>query len=372
LYQVTDVKGDSIRISRLDSTIFFGYNGAEYVFTHNDTIMSFGGSGYWRINGQLRYYSENDHEWDLLPLNEEIPSHYVCAYHDTLSDKFYYLQIPYVDPVVNKEQKDYTIFVLDLQKRENALLGKFNPHFANERIYPTINSLQLPSLNGVMMLYGGDMVYLLDFVNNASYKLKNTSIEKIFFGNSKGVFVNLAFERNGWLYFTKSNDPQHRLDSVAIKESDFIKLNEPVYFPSTNASNIYAIGVGILAMFFAIGWWLYSKKKKIPVAHKDVMLFSTSDNSFKPIELELVQKIYAVSQMGKSYSVEDVNTALGLGRKSLEIQKKVRTDTLNRINHRFKMQFETQDDLIERVRSEDDRRYYRYFIREENMKKFTE
>jgi hypothetical protein len=60
---------------------------------------------------------------------------------------------------------------------------------------------------------------------------------------------------------------------------------------------------------------------------------------------------------------------LGLTKKSLEIQKKIRTETLNRINHRFKMKFETDEDLIERIRSEEDRRFYRYIIREENGKK---
>jgi hypothetical protein len=130
-------------------------------------------------------------------------------------------------------------------------------------------------------------------------------------------------------------------------------------------------GVVVLVLIAVIYSRRKSKEGKRIKIEQQFAMSDASDAIFKPMELELIQKIYAVSQLGKSYSVEDVNTALGLGKKSLEIQKKVRTDTLNRINHRYKMQFETQDDLIERVRSEEDRRYYRYFIREENMKKFV-
>ena len=90
---------------------------------------------------------------------------------------------------------------------------------------------------------------------------------------------------------------------------------------------------------------------------------------FKSIELDLIEKIYNRSLEGKSYSVEDINAALGLSKKSLEIQKKIRTETINRINHRFKIIFNTEDELIERIRLEEESRFYKYIISEENGKK---
>ncbi|MEY3060604.1 MAG: hypothetical protein RL000_1956, partial [Bacteroidota bacterium] len=86
-------------------------------------------------------------------------------------------------------------------------------------------------------------------------------------------------------------------------------------------------------------------------------------------ELDLIEKIYNKTLEGKSYSVEDINAALGLSKKSLEIQKKIRTETINRINHRFKIIFNTEDELIERIRLAEDRRFYKYIISEENGKK---
>jgi hypothetical protein len=125
-------------------------------------------------------------------------------------------------------------------------------------------------------------------------------------------------------------------------------------------------------MFVGLGVFIYRKvksKDKNAVNQQQYTISDGSEYHFKPIELDLIDKIYQISLSGKSYSVEDVNNALGLNKKSLEIQKKIRTETLNRINHRFKMKFETDEDLIERIRSEEDRRFYRYIIREENGKK---
>ena len=74
------------------------------------------------------------------------------------------------------------------------------------------------------------------------------------------------------------------------------------------------------------------------------------------------------SKKGDHFSVEDINASLGLNKKTLEIQKKVRTETINRINHKFKIKYNLSADLIERIRSEEDRRFYKYIINEENGK----
>ena len=61
-----------------------------------------------------------------------------------------------------------------------------------------------------------------------------------------------------------------------------------------------------------------------------------------------------------------MNNILGVIKKSIETQKKVRGDTINRINYKFKTHFELDVDFIERLRSESDRRFYNYIINKEN------
>ena len=83
VYKVKNKIGDTLLVNRIDSTHFFGYNGAAYEFIYRDTIMSLGGFGFWKKNGQLRYYSHQNHEWDIIPLNLEIPVAKESTYFDT-------------------------------------------------------------------------------------------------------------------------------------------------------------------------------------------------------------------------------------------------------------------------------------------------
>lgn len=371
LYKVKEKKNDSLFIQRLDSTFFFGYNNGSYTFKYNDTIMSLGGFGYWRFNGQLRYFSFKNREWDILPLNQEVPVSKECIYLDRASNEIYFLQMPYTDPAINKEHKKQFIYKLNLANKSNTMLGELNP--ALYRIFPIgiqYLSVELPSIGGELILLSGRDIFLFHFKNNEVYKLSNKAIEKTFFSSSTGVYVDLAFEKNGKLYYSRSNDSSHHLDSISITINDFTKLDYPLYIPIKNYTKYY-IGIG-LVFFSLFGFLIYRKVKKniTPTSiQQEYILSDGKENEFKAHEIDLIQKIYQTSQAGKSYSVEDVNQALGLSKKSLEIQKKIRTETLNKINHRFKMKHETDEDLIERIRSEEDRRFYRYIIREENGKK---
>jgi hypothetical protein len=161
-----------------------------------------------------------------------------------------------------------------------------------------------------------------------------------------------------------------QLDSVKISMDDFTPMNTGFYEPERNNKIFYQAGIIVALVAGVIIFIRHKRKKKQELSAKDDNSIESSDAySFKSIEIDLIEKIYNRSLEGKSYSVEDINAALGLSKKSLEIQKKIRTETINRINHRFKIMFNSEDELIERIRLEEDRRFYKYIISEENGKK---
>jgi len=371
VYKATSKSNDTVYYKRIDSTHFYGYNGGAINFTYNDTIFSFGGGGYWRVNGQLRYYSEKYHEWDILPVNEEVPATNALYYYDTLNSEIYYLQIPTTNFATNISTKGYNIYKLNLKNKTNEKIGSVNSQFIDQ--FPTkfaFRFTQIPSLKSVLVNFNGTDQYLFDFVNNKSYRLTGPVIQKAFFGNSKGVYLINTFEINNWLYFTKTNDPTMQLDSVKISMDDFEPMNTGFYEPERNNKIFYQAGIIVALVAGVIIFIRRRRKKKQEVSAKEDNNIESSDtSSFKSIEIDLIEKIYNRTLEGKSYSVEDINAALGLSKKSLEIQKKIRTETINRINHRFKIMFNTEDELIERIRLEEDRRFYKYIISEENGKK---
>jgi hypothetical protein len=113
---------------------------------------------------------------------------------------------------------------------------------------------------------------------------------------------------------------------------------------------------------------LYIRKKRSTTNQfkENIEKNNSSEIEFNPIEFELLKKMINAQNGSKSFSVEDINTALGIGKKTIEIQKKVRTETINRINHKYKIIFNLKSDLIERVRLEEDRRFYMYTMNSEN------
>jgi hypothetical protein len=369
VYKASTKSNDTIYYKRIDSTHFYGYNGGAINFTYNDTIFSFGGGGFWRVNGQLRYYSEKYHEWDILPVNVEVPTTNALYYYDTLNSEIYYLQIPIINYATNISTQGYHIYKLNLKSRTNEKLGTINSQFIN--LFPTkfaYNFTQIHSLKSVLVNFDGTNQYLFDFINNKAYKLNSPAIQKTFFGNSKRVYSINTFEINDWLYFTKSNDSSMQLDSIKITMDDFIPMNTGFYEPERNTRLYYKIGLFFLLVIVGVLFYIRNRKKNHSIKDENSLEFSDG-SSFKSNELDLIEKIYNRSLEGKSYSVEDINAALGLSKKSLEIQKKIRTETINRINHRFKIIFNTEDELIERIRLEEDRRFYKYIISEENGKR---
>lgn len=92
-------------------------------------------------------------------------------------------------------------------------------------------------------------------------------------------------------------------------------------------------------------------------------------NQFTDGELTVIKFIHDASSSRKYASVEEINALLGIGKKTIEVQKKIRTEAISRINHKFRILSGEEQILIERIRSEEDRRYQKYMIRSENMEK---
>ena len=54
--------------------------------------------------------------------------------------------------------------------------------------------------------------------------------------------------------------------------------------------------------------------------------------------------------------------------KNMRDSKKIRAETINKIKHKFKIEYNTNSNLIKRIRTEEDRRFYKYIINENNGK----
>ncbi len=100
---------------------------------------------------------------------------------------------------------------------------------------------------------------------------------------------------------------------------------------------------------------------------------STSVNiDFNEQEKNLINFLIEKSNINTLVSVEELNFSLGISKKTLEIQKRTRTETIHRINHKFRLKYDIDKDFIDRVRAEEDKRYYNYIINKENANLYKE
>lgn len=91
---------------------------------------------------------------------------------------------------------------------------------------------------------------------------------------------------------------------------------------------------------------------------------------FSPLEMTIIQLIIEKSNTQQYFTVNELNLHLGVKNKSIEIQKKIRTEAIIRINHKFNVNCQMDTVFIERVRSIEDRRYFNYYINDENAKMY--
>ena len=371
VYKATGITTEKICFTRIDSTFYFGYNGEQIVFEQNDTLFALGGRGFWKINGQLRYFSPVQNEWNILKINKELPTLNEIYHMKEGNTKIYYLQTPYINPATGETHSKYIVTLMDVLNRKNTELGELNPLLTKNFPYPDFEKclFNSPKLNGTFVSFDGSNIFLFDFENNAVFRLINNNIKDIFYGKSDGTSPVQLFESGDSIYYCRSRDTTLKLYSFAISRNDFAKEEYPLFIPYNGIEKklivLFSILFSLVALMLAI---LYIRKKQSTTNQfeENIEESNSSEIEFNPIEFELLKKMVNVQNGSKSFFVEDINAALGLGKKTLEIQKKIRTETINRINHKYKIIFNLKSDLIERVRLEEDRRYYTYTINSEN------
>ena len=375
VYKATDLTDGVIHFQRVDSTHFYGYNAACIFFSSKDTLYSLGGGGFWERNGQLRYFSEIYKEWEIKKLNKKIAASNILFFIDTSKETVYYLQTPFTDHGSDLIQNKFIITNLNVIKKENSELGilskQLRAYFSDNY---SSNFINVPFLNGTLVNFKSQHQYLISYDKNEVYRLVNQEKGDLLLGSSNKMDAINTFSLNNRIYFTKSNDSTYKLYSFPISMKDFVKEPYPLYEPFEDESKTTYLYIGGLCIVLIGGSVFFVKKRKQKTTSTSIepttTVFKKEDNGidFNPLELELITKMIEQSARGNHFSVEDINTSLGLNRKTLEIQKKIRTETINRINHKFKIKYNLSIDLIERIRSEEDRRYYKYMISGENSR----
>ncbi|MCF8339334.1 MAG: hypothetical protein K9I82_00015 [Chitinophagaceae bacterium] len=352
--KATDTTKDKIAFNRIDSTIYHGYNFDAIQFPYHDTIFSLGGYGFWRFNGQLRYF-HHIAEWDLIPINNEYPLTNQTFYFSEKDNLLIAVQDEMVDQTVGKKfENKNPIIEFDLKHKKNKIIG----HLINSKIIPA-RKINFPYLNGLITLVD-DIVYLYDYQHNKIYKSKNEILAKEMI--SSQTYFNKAFALENKIYFTK--DSNDAIDSITVSMDDFEITSTPIYTP-INANQPYYIILGVVLLMLPIFFFVVKKKKNTVSIEQEK--YEDPKSTFTILEKLIIESIHSKYLNKETSTVEEINDLMGLAKKTNEQKKRGRTEIINSINQKFKIQYQKDTDLIIRERSELDKRYFQYTINVENI-----
>jgi hypothetical protein len=376
VYKAEKQVKDSVYFNRLDTTHFYGYNGGAVYFSYQDTIYNFGGYGFWNTNGHLRYYSEFNREWNIKPLSKEIAIVPNLFYLDQENGILYYSGDDINQAEINSKH-GFPVARLNLKSLDNQLLGKLNPDIQKFLIEKSMEPIYIPcrSLNGSIVIFDYNNQFLLNFKENKAYKMTNMGIRDFFLGNSRNRIANNCFVEDSTLYFTFAKDTSFQLYHTKITRKDFDTEGIPLYIEPVNWQLWGGLGfAGFTAFVLLFMRWKRLKRKSTSAGNLLYsILFNEEEaqqsNQFTDGELSVIRFIHDASMSRKYASVEEVNVLLGIGKKTIEVQKKIRTEAISRINHKYRILTDDDQLLVERIRSEEDRRYQKYMIRSENIQK---
>jgi len=368
LYQLSEK--DSLSFIKIDSTIFWGYNNGCFPFTYQNNIYNLGGSGLWRVNGQLRKFNFKSHEWEIIPLNKEIPvsvnyKEGLIYYNQENGEIYSGYYIPANSAVSNA---DNYIPVLECHRLNlKTLTWEYLGDFKNKLLPELKNIITLAHTSKGLLVSSNMNFYLLNFSENTIYLLNNQhqNLQLLL----KGMDSSFVYYRNGYIF---KSDAQ-TIDSVSFNKDQWKRIGSLYAKPFSYFLKEWKLyWISILLLLIALAYYFFLKNYKKTIIknyeYKKQLEKEYSKNQlphFSESEEMLIALIEKNSMLDKKTTIEEINQCLGLQNRSIAIQKAQRHKNISSINKKFAEIHKKQ--LIINEKLPMDKRSLLYFIDSENL-----
>ena len=361
LYEAA-ISGDSLRITRVDSTFYLGDCFHAFNFSSQNSIYSFGGYGFWRNNGMIREYDTINHEWEVKVTDRVVrPMHNSFAWLDNQHNILYAANDWLVEKnLVGGHQQSVSdhVFSLDLKSGKWKDLGSTGRTFGH------------PDLPCIHLGWGW-----LSMADSYKIELYNPAANSVFVATSRGMaklkkiygrsLPELYYFVDSTLYFGNVTSPL--FDSVQLSVNDFTRSGK-MYSIEAPGGKRYLYPALFTLLIFGAGTFasLKYRNRKAPGLAKTekqpLQDGQTITGSFNETEKSLIRFMVNKTGVGERATIDDINHVLGVTNKTEAVQKKTRSEVINSINEKWCLTRGTASMLIDRRRSDFDKRSYDYFM----------
>ena len=330
------IKFDStVSIEKLSKGIYHGSTFNRYLFNNEDKIYSFGGEGLWTTCSKLLEFNFKNREW----FNKEI-TNYPNDANKVISSWLYNNKLK-VLLALNGNNKS---------KEFNYVFGEID-----------MTNFSFKEIGGFSSMYSPDLSFYNRNIigeSNEYIILENRRLEECgycIFDKISGsrLYTNLlkdipclngvsfAYLNDSTLFYRSSN---YDLDSVVINKSSIYEslAQEEIYYDRILESKMYKISA------YAIGFIILSILIIILIKKINLNSYSADENTFE------IEKRLLVSK-GSTIKREELDELLGISHLSFDSIKSKRSSMIRTINDNGRLK-------IERIRKEDDKRFFKYSI----------
>ena len=366
----SSLKDSILLFKRIDHTVNIYYNIGSFLFAHNNQIFDFGGYGFWKNNGLLRKFNYRDKEWDIVELDKEIfPPNVISDGYVTWVDSAQnFLYVPYQEVrndgltmLKEDDDIDFNSHRLDFKTLKWEHLGQLD-----EQVYQTMKyAIHIfQSEKGLLLVYI-NRVYWVDFLNNQVKVTFDPTLGQTLLRIQRYM---LRYWNGEYVYWT--NPVNGLYDSTRIDLSKFNYEGQAIWKKTFHTKELILLAalVIVLAIFFFIQ---FRQPKRQIVGDEELV---KQEAPFTGTELALLSLLLSKHKIGKTATIPEINYVLGLKDKNHGMQKKVRSEIINKINEKYLLISKGKEMLIQNIRSESDKRFFEYLVNPElveHLRKLT-
>ena len=330
------IKFDStISVEKISKGIYHGSTFNRYLFNNKNKIYSFGGEGLWASCSKLLEFNIKNREWFKIEIKN-----YPFDAKKIISSWL----------INNKLKVLLSLNSNNKSKKFNFLFGEID-----------MNTFSFTEIGGFSSMYSPDLSFGSRNIigeSNQYIIYENSSLEKCNYGifdktSGERLFTNLlkdipcidgisyAYLKDSILFYRSSSN---KLDSVVINESSIYEKfpMKEIYYDRILESRVYRISA------YAIGFIILCVLIVILIKKINLNSYSGDENTFE------IEKRLLVSK-GSTLKREELDELLGISHLSFDSIKSKRSSMIRTINDNGRLK-------IERIRKEDDKRFFKYSI----------
>lgn len=378
-------------VDRMDNTCYQGFNFGATNISYQDTLYSLGGYGFWQTTGSVRFLNETTREWDIVRGIEDVPfaaGINAFTYFDQKNGKLFVIYSPSKPEYVkNDGKKANNLFIqcFDFKLKQWWDEAKIiNPLLANK-----MTDLHLIQKFGSKILFSSSLNGKILLMNLNENKIEEVddkySTELIQLKGNKTDYLSYTIGDTVKIYDLNKDT----IITSYIPSNKLIPYSESIYSDASNVESVEEISWLVISIIvngiLVIGLILLlirnNKNKTEAAATNDIDITDSAEkegrkikdyiNNLTVIEKEIIELLIKNSLESQNTTVTQLNKILGTEKKTFKIQNNIRGEALSLINQKFMAFASVNNNLIERQRSEYDKRHVEYFINEKYFKKFT-